>query len=176
MANATAGTSFDVSTKSDGLLEKLVTVNRHAKVVKGGRIFSFAALVVVGDGNGRIGIGLGSSREVPIAIQKALENARRNMVRIELNGTTLYHEIFVNYGATKVFMKPASEGTGIIAGGGMRAVFEVLGVKNVLAKTIGSSNPINVVKATLKALMKMNSPEAIAEKRGKTVAEILGEG
>lgn len=176
MANSTSsgsGSSFDVSTKSDGLQEKLVAVNRHAKVVKGGRIFSFAAVVVVGDGHGRIGLGIGSSREVPVAIQKALENARRNMVRVELNGNTLYHEIFVKYGATKVFMKPASEGTGIIAGGGMRAVFEVLGIKNVLAKTIGSSNPINVVKATLKALMKMNSPENIAEKRGKTVAEIF---
>jgi small subunit ribosomal protein S5 len=142
--------------------------------VKGGRIFSFTALVVVGDGHGRIGIGLGSAREVPVAIQKSLENARRNMVRVDLNGTTLYHEIFVRYGATKIFMKPASEGTGIIAGGGMRAVFEVLGVKNVLAKTIGSSNPVNVVKATLKGLQKMTSPEAIAEKRGKTVSEILG--
>lgn len=175
MANATAGTSFDVSTKSDGLLEKLVAVNRHAKVVKGGRIFSFTALVVVGDGKSRIGIGLGSAREVPVAIQKALENARRNMISIDLNGNTLYHEIFVTFGATKVFMKPASEGTGIIAGGGMRAVFEVLGVKNVLAKTIGSSNPINEVKATLKALAKMNSPESIAEKRGKSVAELFGE-
>jgi len=172
MANAA---SFDASTKSDGYIEKLVTVNRHAKVVKGGRIFSFTAVVVVGDGRGRIGIGLGSAREVPVAIQKSLENARRNMVRVELNGTTLYHEIFVRYGATKIFMKPASEGTGIIAGGGMRAVFEVLGVKNVLAKTVGSSNPINVIKATLKGLQKMASPESIAEKRGKTVSEILGD-
>lgn len=165
--------TFDQTTKSDGLQEKLVAVNRHAKVVKGGRIFSFAAVVVVGDGNGRIGIGRGSAREVSIAIQKAMENARRNMLRIEINGTTLYHEIVIRDGATKVFMKPASEGTGIIAGGAMRAVFEVLGIKNVLAKTIGSSNPINVVAATLKGLAQMASPESIAEKRGKTVKEIL---
>jgi small subunit ribosomal protein S5 len=166
--------TFDQTTKSDGFQEKLVAVNRHAKVVKGGRIFSFAAVVVVGDGNGRIGIGYGSAREVPIAIQKAMEKARRNMLRIELNGTTLYHEIVVCHGATKVFMKPASEGTGIIAGGGMRAVFEVVGIKNVLAKTIGASNPINVVKATLKGLASMNSPEVVAEKRGKSVGEIYG--
>jgi small subunit ribosomal protein S5 len=166
--------TFDQTTKSDGLQEKLIAVNRHAKVVKGGRIFSFAAIVVVGDGNGRIGIGYGSAREVPIAIQKAMEKARRNMLRIELNGNTLYHEIVIRHGATKIFMKPASEGTGIIAGGGMRAVFEVLGIKNVLAKTIGSSNPINVVKATVKGLSQMNSPESVAEKRGKTVGEIYG--
>lgn len=167
--------TFDQSTKSDGLQEKLVAVNRHAKVVKGGRIFSFAAIVVVGDGNGKIGMGRGSAREVPVAIQKALENARRNMTRIELNGNTLYHEIIAYHGATKVFMKPASEGTGIIAGGGMRAVFEVLGVKNVLAKAIGSSNPINVVHATLRGLTSMVSPESIAEKRGKQLSEIVGE-
>lgn len=166
-------TTFDQTTKSDGLQEKLVAVNRHAKVVKGGRIFSFSAMVVVGDGSGRIGIGYGSAREVPVAIQKAMEKARRDMLRIDLNGTTLYHEIIACHGATKVFMKPASEGTGIIAGGGMRAVFEVLGVKNVLAKSIGSSNPINVVKATLKGLSQMVSPEAIAEKRGKSVTEIF---
>ncbi len=164
--------TFDQSTKSDGLQEKLVAVNRHAKVVKGGRIFSFSAVVVVGDGHGRIGVGRGSAREVPVAIQKAMENARRNMQRIELNGNTLYHEIVVHYGATKVFMKPASEGTGIIAGGAMRAVFDVLGVKNILAKTIGSSNPMNVVRATLKGLASMRSPELIAEKRGKVMSEI----
>lgn len=165
--------TFDQTTKSDGLQEKLVAVNRHAKVVKGGRIFSFSAVVVVGDGHGRIGVGRGSAREVPVAIQKAMENARRNMQRIELNGNTLYHEIVVNYGATKVFMKPASEGTGIIAGGAMRAVFDVLGIKNILAKTIGSSNPINVVRATLKGLASMRSPELIAEKRGKVISEIM---
>lgn len=166
--------TFDQSTKGDGFQEKLVAVNRHAKVVKGGRIFSFSAVVVVGDGHGRIGIGRGSAREVPVAIQKAMENARRGMLRIDLNGSTLYHEIMARHGATKVFMKPASDGTGIIAGGGMRAVFEVLGVKNVLAKTIGSSNPVNVIKATIKGLTQMTSPEAIAEKRGKSVSEIFG--
>lgn len=166
-------TTFDQSTKSDGLLEKTISVSRHAKVVKGGRIFTFAAVVVVGNGNGRIGVGRGTSREVSIAVQKALENARKNMKSIELNNNTLYHELVVSHGATKVFMKPASEGTGIIAGGAMRAVFEVLGVKNILAKTIGSSNPSNVVLATLKGLSNMASPEFIAEKRGKTVQEIL---
>ena len=168
-------TTFDQSTKSDGLLEKTISVSRHAKVVKGGRIFTFAAVVVVGNGNGRIGIGRGTSREVSIAVQKALENARKNMKSIELSNNTLYHELVVNHGATKVFMKPASEGTGIIAGGAMRAVFEVLGVKNILAKTIGSSNSTNVVLATLKGLSNMVTPEFIAEKRGKTVKEIIFE-
>jgi small subunit ribosomal protein S5 len=165
--------SFDVTTTSDGVLEKLVVVNRNSKVVKGGRIFSFAAVVVVGDGKGRIGMGHGKSREVPAAIQKAMEQARRSMQRVELNGTTLYYEVTAYHGATKVFMKPASSGTGIIAGGAMRAVFEVLGIKNVLAKTIGSSNPMNVVRATIKALQSISSPEAIAEKRGKVVGEII---
>lgn len=166
-------TTFDQSTKSDGLQEKTISINRHTKVVKGGRIFTFGVMVVVGDNNGRIGVGSGSAREVSVAIQKALENARRNIIIIELNNKSLHHEIIVNYGATKVFMKPASEGTGIIAGGAMRAVFEVLGIKNILAKTIGSSNPINVVKATLKGLMKMNSPGFIADKRGKSIEEIF---
>ncbi len=166
-------TSFDVSTKSDGVFEKLIGVNRTTKVVKGGRIFSFAAVVVVGDGKGKIGIGQGKSREVPLAIQKAMEQARRNMHRVYLNGNTLHYEVVVSYGATKVFMKPASSGTGIIAGGAMRAVFEVLGVQNVLAKTIGSSNPINVVRATIKALQSITSPEAIAQKRGKRAEEIV---
>lgn len=166
--------SFDQSTKSDGLHEKLVAVARNAKVVKGGRIFTFAVVVVVGDGNGRIGFGRGKAREVPAAIQKAMESARRNMFRVQLRGDTLYHPVTAQHGATKIFMQPASEGTGIIAGGGMRAVFEVLGVKNVLAKTIGSSNPINVVRATLKGLVDMVSPEQVAEKRGKTIAQVLG--
>jgi len=165
--------TFDQTTKSDGLQEKLVAVNRHAKVVKGGRIFSFSGVVVVGDGKGRIGVGFGSAREVPVAIQKAMENARRNMLSVDLNNKTLFHEVIARHGATKVFMKPAAEGTGIIAGGAMRAVFEVLGVKNVLAKTIGSSNPINVVRATLKGLVNMSSPELMADKRGKSVGEIL---
>lgn len=171
----TSNTSFDQSTTSDGMLEKTIAVERHAKVVKGGRIFRFAALVVVGDGNGRIGYGTGKAREVSEAIRKALEAARRNLQRITLNGSTLYHPITIRHGATKVFMKPAAEGTGIIAGGAMRAIFEVLGVHNVLAKTIGSSSPGNVILATLKGLKSMSTPEQIAEKRGKTVAEILGD-
>jgi small subunit ribosomal protein S5 len=167
--------SFDSSTKSDGLLEKLVAVNRNAKVVKGGRIFSFSAITVVGDGKGRIGVGRGKAREVSAAIQKAMESARRNMVHIELNGATLHHQVNAKHGASKVFMKPASEGTGIIAGGAMRAVFEVLGIQNVLSKTIGSSNPVNVVWATIKGLRSMVSPAFIAEKRNKTLKEILSE-
>lgn len=155
------------------LLEKLVDVNRVAKVVKGGRQFGFAALTVVGDGNGRIGFGRGKAREVPIAIQKAMEDARRNMVTVPLNGDTLHYAITAEHGAAKVYMQPASEGTGIIAGGPMRAVFEVVGIHNVLAKTIGSPNPINVVQATIKGLASMSSPEYIAAKRGKPVEEIM---
>jgi small subunit ribosomal protein S5 len=166
--------SFDSGTKSDGLHEKLVAVNRNAKVVKGGRIFSFSAIVVVGDGKGKLGFGFGKAREVSAAIQKAMENARRNMIYVDLNSGTLFHEIFAKHGATRVFMKPASPGTGIIAGGAMRAVFEVVGIQNVLSKCIGSSNPINVVRATFKALSAMASPARIAEKRGKTVEEIRG--
>jgi small subunit ribosomal protein S5 len=168
-----ANINYDVP-KNDDLLEKLVTVNRVAKVVKGGRIFSFTALTVVGDGKGRIGFGYGKAREVPVAIQKAMEAARKNMKLVNLNGATLHYPVTARHGAAKVYMQPASEGTGIIAGGAMRAVFEVSGVHNVLAKTIGSSNPINVVRATLKALQSMSSPETIASKRGKTLEEILG--
>lgn len=166
--------TFDESTKSDGLTEKLVSVARTAKVVKGGRVFGFSALTVVGDGNGRIGFGLGKAREVPVAIQKAMEQARKNMIYVHLNNNTLYHEITARHGASKVFMKPAAEGTGIIAGGAMRAVFEVLGVHNVLAKCLGSTNPINVVRATINGLRDIRYPDFIAEKRGKTVAEVLG--
>ncbi len=167
--------SFSLDTKSDGLKEVLVNVRRVAKVVKGGRIFGFSAVVVVGDGQGRIGIGCGKAREVPAAIQKAMESARRSMVYIDLNGDTLHYTIIGRHGATKVFMKPAAEGTGIIAGAAMRAVFEVLGVKNVLAKVMGANNPINVVRATLDGLQRIASPDMIAEKRGKSVSEILGE-
>jgi small subunit ribosomal protein S5 len=163
-----------VQAQTDGLQEKLVAVERNSKVVKGGRIFSFSASVVVGDGNGRIGIGRGKAREVPVAIQKAMENARKGMVTIDLNGKTLHHEIVANHGATKIFMKPAPEGTGIIAGGAMRPIFEVLGIENVLAKIIGSPNSDNVMLATLRGLQDMHSPEAIARKRGKTVEEIIG--
>ena len=165
---------FDSSTKSDGYLEKLVAVNRTAKVVKGGRIFGFSAITVVGDGKSKIGFGRGKAREVPVAIQKAMESARRNMQTVELNGDTLWYEIVARHGASRVFMKPAAEGTGIIAGGAMRAVFEVLGVRNILAKCIGSTNPVNVIRATINGLTSMVSPETIAEKRGKTVQEIMG--
>ena len=166
--------NFEVASPSnDDLLEKLVSVNRVAKVVKGGRQFGFAALTVVGDGHGRIGFGSGKAREVPVAIQKALEQARKNMFKVKLNEKTLQYPINSRHGAAKVFMQPASEGTGIIAGGAMRAVFEVLGVHDVLAKCIGSSNPVSVVRATCKGLKEMSSPEDIAAKRGKTVKEIL---
>jgi small subunit ribosomal protein S5 len=158
----------------DGLREKLITVNRVAKVVKGGRQFGFTALTVVGDGDGSVGFGYGKAREVPVAIQKAMERARRNMKQMGLKGTTLQYPVTAEHGASKVFMQPASEGTGIIAGGAMRAVFEVIGVQDVLAKAIGSRNPINVVRATIKGLEQMASPEAVASKRGKTVEEILG--
>ena len=164
--------SFDRTTKSDGLQEKLIAVSRHAKVVKGGRIFSFKVLVVIGNGKGLIGVGVGKAREVPVAIQKALENARKNTRNILLKGETLYYQMTGKHGASKVFMKPASEGTGIIAGGAMRAVCEVLGVKNVLAMIVGSTNPINVVRATIKALENISTPEAVAAKRGKTVEQI----
>jgi len=165
-----------VDQQNDGYREKLVSVSRHTKVVKGGRIFGFAALVVVGDGKGKVGIGRGKAREVPVAIQKAMENARRSLVHIELNGSTLYHPINGRHGATKVIMLPASEGTGIIAGGAMRAVLELVGIHNVLAKTIGSTNPVNVVQATLNGLKDMVSPDHIARKRGKTVKEIFEGG
>ncbi len=158
---------------SDGLEERLVSVNRVAKVVKGGRQFGFTALTVVGDGNGKIGVGYGKAREVPLAIQKAMEKARKEMVQVPINEGTLYYPVVGTHGAAKVFMQPASVGTGIIAGGAMRAVFEVVGVKNVLSKCIGSRNPINVVKATIDALNTMQSPDYIAAKRGKTVEEVL---
>lgn len=159
---------------AEGMVEKLVQVNRVAKVVKGGRIFSFTALTVVGDGKGRVGFGRGKAREVPAAIQKALEAARRNMIQVELNGSTLQHPVTGQHGASRVYMQPASEGTGVIAGGAMRAVLEVAGVHNVLAKCYGSTNANNVVHATFNGLAAMSSPEAVAAKRGKTVEEILG--
>jgi small subunit ribosomal protein S5 len=163
----------DTQAQGDGLLEKLVTVNRVAKVVKGGRQFGFTALTVVGDGEGRVGYGYGKAREVPVAIQKAMEAARKNMISINLNGATLQYPLTARHGAAKVFMKPASEGTGIIAGGAMRAVFEVVGVHDVLAKCIGSNNPINVLRATIRGLEYMRSPQDMASKRGKTVQEIM---
>ncbi|HCT41438.1 MAG: 30S ribosomal protein S5 [Moraxellaceae bacterium] len=160
--------------QNEGFVEKLVQVNRVAKVVKGGRIFSFTALTVVGDGKGRVGFGRGKAREVPAAIQKALEAARRNMIQVDLNGTTLQHPVTGQHGASRVYMQPASEGTGVIAGGAMRAVLEVAGVHNVLAKCYGSTNANNVVHATFKGLANMTSAEHVAAKRGKTVEEILG--
>lgn len=166
--------NFNPKAEGDDLLEKLVGVNRVAKVVKGGRVFGFAALTVVGDGKGRVGYGTGKAREVPVAIQKAMEAARKNMVDVKLNGSTLQHPLMGRHGAARVFMKPASDGTGIIAGGAMRAVFEVLGVQNVLAKCIGTNNPINVVQATINGLTDMKDPESVAAKRGKTVEEIMG--
>ena len=163
-----------VETQAGDLQEKLVAVNRVSKVVKGGRIFSFTALTVVGDGNGRVGFGYGKAREVPAAIQKAMEQARRNLTKVELNAGTLHHAVNGTHAGSNVFMKPASEGTGIIAGGAMRAVLEVAGVHNVLAKTYGSTNPMNVVRATIDALANMKSPEQVAAKRGLRVDEILG--
>ncbi|MFA5494209.1 MAG: 30S ribosomal protein S5 [Porticoccaceae bacterium] len=159
---------------NEGLQEKLVQVNRVAKTVKGGRIFAFTALTVVGDGKGRVGFGRGKAREVPQAIQKAMEAARRNMIDVDLNGTTIQYPITANHGASKVYMQPASDGTGVIAGGAMRSVLELAGVQNVLAKCHGSTNPVNVVRATFKALQGIQSPEAVAAKRGKSVDEIVG--
>ncbi len=159
---------------SDDFIEKLVAVNRVAKVVKGGRQFGFTALTVVGDGKGRVGFGYGKAREVPLAIQKAMQAARNRMERVSLKDDTLYYAMIGRHGATKVYMQPASEGTGVIAGGAMRAVFEAAGVRNVLAKSYGSRNPINLVRATINALRSAHSPERIAAKRGKSVADITG--
>ncbi|MGH8681553.1 MAG: 30S ribosomal protein S5 [Burkholderiales bacterium] len=158
--------------RSDGLREKMVSVNRVTKVVKGGRVLGFAALTVVGDGDGAVGMGKGKAREVPVAVQKSLEEARRKMFRVSLRNGTLQHAVIGRHGASKVLMQPASAGTGIIAGGPMRAVFEVAGVTNILAKCIGSTNPYNVVRATLDGLRKMRTPAEIAAKRGKSVEEI----
>jgi small subunit ribosomal protein S5 len=160
--------------RSDGLREKMVQINRVTKVVKGGRVLGFAALTVVGDGDGGVGMGKGKAREVPVAVQKAMDEARRRMFKVSLKNGTLQHAVVGQHGAAKVFMQPASEGTGIIAGGPMRAIFEVMGVTNVLSKCLGSTNPYNVVRATLNGLSAMSTPAEIAMKRGKTVEEILG--
>ena len=157
----------------EGFQEQLIQVNRVAKVVKGGRIFGFTALVVVGDGDGRVGIGRGKAREVPVAVQKAMEDARRNLLRIHINEGTLQYPIIGRHGAARVVMRPASDGTGIIAGGTMRAIFEAAGVRNVLAKVIGTTNPINVARATIDGLRRIESPEQVAAKRRKSVAEIV---
>ena len=158
--------------REEGLVEKLVQVNRVAKVVKGGRIFGFTALTVVGDGNGRVGFGRGKAREVPLAIQKAMQSASQNMINVDLNGSTIWYPLTARHGSSTVYMQPASEGTGVIAGGTMRALLEAAGVHNVLAKCYGSTNPVNVVRATFDALQNMRSPESVAAKRGKTVEEI----
>ncbi len=159
--------------QSDGLKEKMISVNRVTKVVKGGRILSFAALTVVGDNEGGVGMGKGKSREVPVAVTKAMEEARRKMVKVSLKNGTFHHSVVGKHGSSVVIIQPASEGTGIIAGGAMRAVFEVMGVHNVLAKCLGSTNPYNVVRATLNGLSKMSTPSEIAAKRGKSLIEIL---
>ena len=158
---------------ADDLMEKLVAVNRTAKVVKGGRQFGFTALTVVGDGAGRVGFGFGKAREVPVAISKAMAQARKSLVNVSLANDTLHYAVKGEHGATRIFMQPASSGTGVIAGGGMRAVLECAGVRNVLAKSYGSRNPINVVRATMDALAKLRTPDDIAAKRGKTVAELV---
>jgi small subunit ribosomal protein S5 len=159
---------------ADELIEKLVAVNRVAKVVKGGRQFGFTALTVVGDGNGRVGFGYGKAREVPVAIQKAMQAARKNLVNVSLRNSTLHYAVRGRHGSARVFMQPASDGTGVIAGGSMRAVFECAGVRNVLAKSYGSRNPINVVRATMDALANVHSPDYVAAKRGKSLADIVG--
>ena len=156
----------------DGMIEKLIAVNRVSETVKGGRQFTFTALMVVGDGNGKVGFGYGKAREVPVAIQKSMEYARKGMSNVELNNGTLWHAVKSGHGAAHVYMQPASEGTGVIAGGAMRAVLEAVGVKDVLAKATGSRNPINLVRATLRGLTEMQSPARIAAKRGKKVEDL----
>ncbi len=161
--------------QDDGMIEKLVNVRRVAKVVKGGRVFGFSALAVVGDGDGRVGYGSGKASEVPVAIKKAMEKARRNMRDVHLDGSTIQYPVNFKQGAVNIVMLPASEGTGVIAGGAMRAVLEAAGVKDVLSKCIGTTRPVNVVRSTVNALSAMSSPDYIAAKRGKTVEQILGE-
>lgn len=158
---------------TDGITEKLVDVKRTSKTVKGGRKMGFAALVVAGDGQGRIGFGRGKALEVPVAIQKATEAARRNMIQVQLKGNTIQHEMRGRHGASKVMMLPAPEGTGVIAGSAMRAVFEVMGVENILAKCLGSNSPVNIIRATINGFKHMVTPEMVALKRGKQVEDIL---
>ena len=160
--------------RDDGLREKMIQVNRVTKVVKGGRIMGFAALTVVGDGDGRVGMGKGKAREVPLAVQKAMDQARRNMVKVSLKNGSVHHNIRGEHGAAKVLLAPAPAGTGIIAGGPMRAVFEVMGITDIVAKSLGSSNPYNMVRATFDALNKATTPAEVAAKRGLTVEQILG--
>ena len=157
----------------DGMREKMIAVNRVTKVVKGGRILGFAALTVVGDGDGRVGMGKGKSKEVPAAVQKAMEEARRNMTKVSLKNGTIHHAVHGQHGAARIMMMPAPKGTGIIAGGPMRAVFEVMGITDIVAKSHGSTNPYNMVRATLDALKRLSTPGEIAAKRGKTVEELF---
>jgi small subunit ribosomal protein S5 len=157
----------------DGMREKMIAVNRVTKVVKGGRILGFAALTVVGDGDGRVGMGKGKSKEVPASVQKAMEEARRNMIKVSLKNGTIHHMVNGHHGAASVMMAPAPKGTGIIAGGPMRAVFEVLGITDIVAKSHGSSNPYNMVRATLDALTRSTTPSEVASKRGKSVEDIF---
>ncbi len=164
-----------IENKEHQLIEKLISVNRVTKVVKGGRIMGFAALTVVGDGDGGIGMGKGKSKEVPVAVQKAVKEASKSMVKVSLKNGTIHHSVTGKHGATTVYMQPAKDGTGIIAGGAMRALFDAVGVKNITAKVYGSTNPYNVVRAAIKGLQAISTPAEIAAKRGKTVAEILGE-
>src|ERR687884_262242 len=158
------------------LQERVVEINRVAKVVKGGRRFSFTALVVVGDERTVVGVGYGKANEVPVAIQKAVERAKKSLYRVPMHGSTITHEVTGVYGAGKVFLRPASEGTGVIAGGGVRAVLELAGIHDVLSKSLGSQNPINLVKATVTALQMLRTPRDVASLRGLTVAEVLGVG
>lgn len=160
--------------QDDGIREKMIAVNRVTKVVKGGRILGFAALTVVGDGDGRIGMGKGKSREVPVSVQKAMDQARRAMEKVPLRNGTIFHAVEGHHGASRVMLHPAPEGTGVIAGGPMRAIFDVMGIRNIVSKSHGSSNPYNMVRATLDALSKLRSPSEIAAKRGKTVEELIG--
>ena len=159
--------------RDDGLREKMIAVNRVTKVVKGGRILGFAALTVVGDGDGKVGMGKGKSREVPLAVQKAMDEARKNMIFTRMKGGTFYHSVIGKHGASSVLISPAEKGTGIIAGGPMRAIFEVMGVSDVVAKSFGSTNPYNLVRATLNGLEMMYAPVEIAKKRGMTIEEIV---
>ncbi|PTM54668.1 SSU ribosomal protein S5P [Desmospora activa DSM 45169] len=168
------GKSVRKDQPKDDMIEKVVSINRVAKVVKGGRRFSFSALVVVGDGKGKVGAGIGKAAEVPEAIRKGVEAAKKNMISIPLNGTTIPHDVIGAYGAGRVLMKPASKGTGVIAGGAVRDVLTVAGVGDILTKSTGSNNPINMVRATLQGIESLKRPEDVAKLRGKTVEELLG--
>lgn len=174
MAKPQSKKSQQAEKPDDGMREKMISINRVTKVVKGGRILGFAALTVVGDGDGRIGMGKGKSREVPVAVQKAMEEARRRLTKINLKNGTVHHTVIGRHGASTVMIQPAPEGTGIIAGGAMRAVFDVMGVTNIVCKSHGSNNPYNIVRATINGLMQVTTPSIIAAKRGKSVEEILG--